>query len=181
MSTLEGLSAFPPYGSSFTVTAPYFYIPTFLLVFIGSFGLIRYLQTKQTVWQQDIFSSQVASNKRVSPLTKLIIILACLVPVTFLFDTGVVLACVFMNEGSLSLILVYYIGISWLAWILNLVCLMDESHKFYRWYWLQYAFFGLALLGETIVGWLWATSYRNPNPGKNNFFWKTDMYADLFE
>lgn len=166
VSTLEGSSPFPPYGDSFTVTTPYFCIPTFLLVFIGTIGLLRYWKTKQTVWQQDIFSNQLVPNKRFSPISKLVIVLACLVPITFLFDTGVVLARVFLDEGNLSLILMYYIGISWLAWIVSLIWLMDESHKFYFWHWLQYAFFGLALLGETIVGWLWSTSYCNPNPGK---------------
>ncbi|CEP07529.1 hypothetical protein [Parasitella parasitica] len=83
---------------------------------------------------------------------------------SYLLDTAVVVAQVFL-QGDFSTILVYYIGASWLAWAVSLLCLMDESHKFFRWYWLQYAFFALATLGETIIAWMWIVGVYKPRPG----------------
>ncbi|EPB92891.1 mitochondrial ABC transporter ATM [Mucor circinelloides 1006PhL] len=83
---------------------------------------------------------------------------------SYLLDTAVVVAQVFI-QGDLSTILVYYIGVSWLAWTVSLLCLMDESHKFSKWHWLQYTFFALATLGETIIAWLWTVGIYKPRPG----------------
>lgn len=157
---------FPPFNSSGVITfsSPMFYVPTVLLLFVSTVGLYRYSHTKNVPWQ-DISSPLVTPNRRLSPLSRLVVVLSCLVTVTFLFDTAVVIARVILEEGSLSLMLVYYIAFSWIAWVVSLVCLMDESHKFSKWYWLQYTFYAMATAGETLVAWLWASSMYNPRPG----------------
>jgi ATP-binding cassette subfamily B (MDR/TAP) protein 6 len=94
------------------------------------------------------------------------VFLACTVTFTFVFDTMVVLARVFLEAGALSVSFLYYIGVSWLAWAAAILCLLDESHKFSKWYWVQYAFFALAALGETLVGWVWTVGVYKPRPGK---------------
>lgn len=158
---------FPPFYSSGVITfsSPMFYVPTVLFVFVSTVGLYRYLHTKNVPWQ-DISSPLVTPNRRLSPLSRLVVVLSCLVTVTFLFDTAVVIVRVILEEGYLSLMLVYYIAFSWIAWVLSLVCLMDESHKFSKWHWLQYTFYAMATAGETLVAWLWASSMYNPRPGK---------------
>ncbi|KAI8638402.1 hypothetical protein BD408DRAFT_351925 [Parasitella parasitica] len=90
--------------------------------------------------------------------------MCCLISMSYLLDSAVVVAQVFL-QGDLSTILVYYIGASWLAWTISLLCLMDESHKFSKWYWLQYAFFALATMGETIIAWMWTVGICKPRPG----------------
>ncbi|KAG2190656.1 hypothetical protein INT46_010220 [Mucor plumbeus] len=159
----EGVYPFPPYINGFSYTTPFFFIPTCLLAFVSVIGLCRYLHTKQVSWQ-DISSPLVSPDRRLSPLSKLIVYMCCLITMSYLLDTGVVVAKVFLL-GDLSIILVYYIGVSWLSWAVSLLCLMDESHKFSKWYWLQYTFFALATMGETIIGWLWAVGIYKPRPG----------------
>lgn len=162
----EGFYPFPPYINGFSYTTPFFFIPTCLLAFVGVIGFCRYLHTKQVPWQ-DISSPLVSPDRRLSPLSKLIVYMCCLITMSYLLDTAVVVAQVFL-QGDLSTILVYYIGVSWLAWAVSLLCLMDESHKFSKWYWLQYTFFALATMGEAIIGWLWTVGIYKPRPG--NFF-----------
>jgi ATP-binding cassette subfamily B (MDR/TAP) protein 6 len=158
---------FPPFYSSglFIFSTPLFITPTVLFLFVSVVGLYRYLKTKSVPWQ-DISSPLVTPNRRLSPLSRLIVALSCLVTVTFLIDTVVVVTRVILDEGSLSIMLLYYIAFSWFAWVISLVCLIDESHKFSKWYWLQYTFYAMAVTGETCVAWLWASSVYNPRPGK---------------
>ncbi|CAO0792064.1 unnamed protein product [Mucor circinelloides] len=159
----EGFYPFPPYINGFSYTTPFFFTPTTLLAFVSVIGLCRYLHTKQVTWQ-DISSPLVSPDRRLSPLSKLIVYMCCLITMSYLLDTAVVVAQVFI-QGDLSTILVYYIGVSWLAWTVSLLCLMDESHKFSKWHWLQYTFFALATLGETIIAWLWTVGIYKPRPG----------------
>lgn len=158
---------FPPFYSSgvFTFSTPLFFTPTILLGFVVTVGLLRYLHTKNTAWQ-DISSPLISPDRRLSPLSRLIIAISCLVTVSFLLDTLVVVTRVFVDEGSLSITFIYYIVTSWLAWVISLVCLVDESHKFSTWHWLQYTFFAMAAAGETLVAWLWIVSVYKPRPGK---------------
>lgn len=160
----EGFYPFPPYINGFSYTTPFFLTPTCLLTFVSVVGLCRYLHTRQVTWQ-DISSPLVSPDRRLSPLSKLIVYMCCLITMSYLLDAAVVVAQVFL-QGDLSTILVYYIGASWLAWAVSLLCLMDESHKFSKWYWLQYTFFALATLGETIIAWLWTVGIYKPRPGK---------------
>lgn len=158
---------FPPFYSSglFIFSTPLFITPTVLFLFVSVVGLYRYLKIKSVPWQ-DISSPLVTPNRRLSPLSRLIVALSCLVTVTFLLDTVVVVTRVILDEGSLSVMLLYYVAFSWFAWVISLVCLIDESHKFSKWYWLQYTFYAMAVAGETCVAWLWASSVYNPRPGK---------------
>ena len=162
-----GVYPFPPFDSSgrLNYSTPFFFVPTILFLFIFTVGLRRYLQTKNVPWQ-DISTPLVTPNRRLSTMMRIIIILSCLVTVTFLFETGVVVARAILEEGSFSASLVYYIALSWTAWIISLMCIMDESHKFSKWHWLQYTFFSMAVAGETLVAWLWSTSIYKPRPGK---------------
>lgn len=164
-----GFFPFPPFYSSGLIfySTPLFFTPTILLAFVLLVGSLRYLQTKHVPWQ-DISSPLVSPDRRLSPLSRLIVVLSSLVTVTFLLDALVVVIRVFLDEGSLSVMLVYYIAISWLAWVISLVCLLDESHKFSKWYWLQYTFFAMAAVGETCVAWLWLVGVYRPRPGNYN-------------
>lgn len=157
---------FPPFYSSgvFTFSTPLFFTPTILLGFIVTVGFFRYLHTKNTAWQ-DVFSPLVSPDRRLSPLSKLILALSCFVTFTFLVDTLVVVARVFANEGTMPATFIYYIVTSWIAWVIAIICLLDESHKFSTWHWLQYTFFAMAAAGETLVAWLWAISIYKPRPG----------------
>ncbi|KAI8053117.1 uncharacterized protein B0P05DRAFT_479739 [Gilbertella persicaria] len=133
-------------------STPLFIAPTLLFLFVTLVGFIRNRKTKDVNWQ-DISATP---NRRLSAFSKSIIVLASFVPFFFLLDVAVLVARVLLEEnGQPSMMLAYYIVLSWLAWVVSLVCLMDESHKFSRWYWLQYTFFALAFLAETSVGWLW--------------------------
>ncbi|KAI9342961.1 hypothetical protein BD770DRAFT_476083 [Pilaira anomala] len=156
----------PPFYSSglFTYSNPLFLTPTVLVSFICTLGLIRYLKTKNVAWQ-DISSPLISPDRKITALARLIVVLACLVTFSFLFDTVVIVARVIMEKGSLSGILVYYVATSWIAWVVAIICLVDETHKFSRWYWLQYCFFALAVVGETFIAWLWMNSVYNPRPG----------------
>ncbi|KAI9258713.1 hypothetical protein EDC94DRAFT_563959 [Helicostylum pulchrum] len=157
---------YPPFYSSgvFKFATPLFFTPTLLFAFITCSGLFRYLKTRQVNWQ-DISSRLVNPDRRLSALSRLIIFLSCLITISFLIDTVVIVARVLLEEGSLSVILVYYVAVSWLAWVVSLACLVDESHKFSQWYWVQYCFFALAIVAESMVMWLWMASIYNPRPG----------------
>jgi ATP-binding cassette subfamily B (MDR/TAP) protein 6 len=158
---------FPPTYSNgeFTISTPLFWTPTLLSLFIVIVGFIRYLNIKQVPWQ-DISSSFVPREKRLSPLSKLIVIMACLITISFLFDAVVIVLRVVVDAENLPVMLLYYTALSWVAWVVSLVCLIDESHKFSKWYWLQYLFFALAAIAETVIGWFWTMGFYKPEPGK---------------
>lgn len=165
-----GFFPFPPFYSSglFVYSTPLFFTPTILLAFVVLVGSLRYfLQTKNVPWQ-DISSPLISPDRRLSPLSRLIVVLSCVVTSSFFLDGLVVIVRVLLDQGSLSVMLVYYIGISWLAWVISLACLLDESHKFSKWYWLQYTYFAMAAAGETLVAWLWLMGIYKPRPGKRN-------------
>ncbi|KAG0180249.1 Homocysteine S-methyltransferase 1 [Apophysomyces sp. BC1034] len=60
--------------------------------------------------------------------------------------------------------LAYYVGVSWLAWALSLALLADETQKFAKWHWVQYMFWIVATLGDTVIGWFWAMGVYRPSP-----------------
>lgn len=166
-----GGHSFPPFelNESLKTYSPLFYTPTLLIIFNAVIGTIRYLTTKNIPWQ-DISSPLAPRQNRLTALSKLIIFLACSVTFSFLLDTIVVLARVFLEQGALSVLYIYYIGVSWFAWAIGILFLLDESHKFLKWYWIQYFFFALAALGETCVGWVWIVGVYKPRPGKASLF-----------
>ncbi|KAG1150911.1 hypothetical protein G6F37_004418 [Rhizopus arrhizus] len=91
--------------------------------------------------------------------------MACLITISFLFDAVVIVLRVVVDAENLPVMLLYYTALSWVAWVVSLVCLIDESHKFSKWYWLQYLFFALAAIAETIIGWFWTMGFYKPEPG----------------
>ncbi|KAI7849527.1 hypothetical protein BDC45DRAFT_573904 [Circinella umbellata] len=81
------------------------------------------------------------------------------------FYAAVLTARAFIERQWTSSVLAYYIGVSWLAWSIGLLCLTDETYKFGEWNWVQYVFWMAAALGETMVGWLWTVGMLRPKPG----------------
>lgn len=164
---------FPPFYSSgvFTFSTPLFLTPTILLGFVVAVGFFRFLHTKNTAWQ-DISRPVTSPDKKLSPLSRLIIALSCFVTVTYLVDTLVIVTRVLADEGVMPATFIYYVVSSWFAWVISIICLVDETHKFSAWHWLQYTFFAMAAAGETLVGWLWIVSVYKPRPGKLFIFLK---------
>lgn len=155
----------PSYANgTISLSTPLFWVPTLLSALVIVVGLARYMSTRHIPWQ-DISSSSVSREKRLSPLSKLIVTLSCAVTILYLADAVVIVLRTVVDTANLPIMLLYYTGVSWIAWVISLVCLMDESHKFSKWYWLQYLFFALAAIGDTAVGWLWAIGFYKPNPG----------------
>ncbi|KAF7731683.1 Homocysteine S-methyltransferase 1 [Apophysomyces ossiformis] len=99
-----------------------------------------------------------------SPLSRLIVILNVLILATFLADAIVIAVRSLINDQWTSTMLAYYTGVSWLAWALSLVLLLDETQKFAKWHWVQYMFWVVATLGDTVIGWLWAIGIYRANP-----------------
>ncbi|KAI8364442.1 hypothetical protein BD560DRAFT_355062 [Blakeslea trispora] len=152
---VTGEHVFPIDASkTFVFTTPLFVAPTALFVFVALVGFIRKQKTKDACWR-DISS---LAGRRLSALSKLIITLSCLVCLTYLLDAVIIVSCVLLRNEHATIMLLYYDGLSWLAWLVSLYCLMDESHKFSRWHWLQYTFYASSSLAEASVGWLWLTS-----------------------
>ncbi|CEG79479.1 Putative Mitochondrial ABC transporter ATM [Rhizopus microsporus] len=155
----------PSYANgTFSLSTPLFWVPTLLSALVIVVGLARYMSTRHIPWQ-DISSSSVSREKRLSPLSKLIVTLSCVVTISYLADAIVIVLRTVVDAASLPIMLLYYTGVSWIAWVISLACLLDESHKFSKWYWLQYLFFALAAIGDTAVGWLWTIGFYKPNPG----------------
>ena len=152
---------FPPSYSAgpFTWATPFFTTPTALLTVIIIFGFGRYLATQGTSWLDS------SGRPRLAPLSRLIIAISVTILVTFLADAAVLTARAFIERQWTSSVLAYYIGVSWLAWTISLVCLTDETYKYGEWNWVQYIFWMAAALGETMVGWLWTVGMLRPKPG----------------
>ncbi|KAI8874947.1 hypothetical protein K501DRAFT_338966 [Backusella circina FSU 941] len=161
ISLQEGTYPFPPFSFTTTLrsTSPLFYVPTLLLLFTVIVGSCRYYTTKSIPWDYS-----VSPNRKLGPLSKLIIVLSCLVTITFVADTVVIVTRAFLNSGF-SLALCYYTGISWLAWATGIFFLINETYKFSQWHWLQYTFYGMVVVGESLVGWLWLMGVKYPIPG----------------
>ncbi|KAI8980446.1 hypothetical protein BDB01DRAFT_851733 [Pilobolus umbonatus] len=159
------MDCYPPFYPSgiFAWSSPLFYIPTLILCYVSFIGTYRYVTTRQFPWE-DISNPLVSPSRRLSALSRFIIALACLVTLTYLADTFVIVTKAIL-ESTVSVMLIYYTAISFTAWSISLMCLIDESHKFFRWCWLQYTYFGLAVIGDTVVGRLWALGVYKPRPG----------------
>ncbi|KAI7877716.1 hypothetical protein K492DRAFT_150187 [Lichtheimia hyalospora FSU 10163] len=159
-------SPFPPNYSAgpLTWTTPLFLTPTALLVGIILFGLGRYLLiTRGYPWIDA--DAPGATRRHLSPLSRLVVAISITIVLTFLAEAIVFATRAFMEHHWTSTVLAYYIGISWLAWMIGLMCVADETHKFGAWSWVQYMFWILAGLGETMVGWLWLVGLLRPRPG----------------
>lgn len=159
-------SPFPPNYSAgpLTWTTPLFLTPTALLVGIILFGLGRYLLiTRGYPWIDA--DTPGATRRHLSPLSRLVVAVSITIVLTFLAEAIVFATRAFMEHHWTSTVLAYYIGISWLAWMIGLMCVADETHKFGAWSWVQYMFWILAALGETMVGWLWLVGLLRPRPG----------------
>ncbi|KAI9012685.1 hypothetical protein CLU79DRAFT_708898 [Phycomyces nitens] len=83
---------------------------------------------------------------------------------SFLGDAAVIVSRALFDGEFISGVFTYYVGISWLAWAASQTCLWDETQKFGEWHWTQYAFWLVAAVGETTVGWLWAMAVYHPSP-----------------
>ncbi|KAG2230304.1 hypothetical protein INT48_001070 [Thamnidium elegans] len=149
---------FPPYYSSdeFSWSTPFVIGPTVLLGTIVLFGLPRYLYN----------SVQETSRVRaLSTFSKLIIVLLVFVTGTFIADALVIISRAIIDEHWTSSVLAYYIGISWLSWTFSLGALADETQKYSQWYWIQYLFWVIAALNDSVIGWFWMMGILKPEPG----------------
>ncbi|KAI9030671.1 hypothetical protein CLU79DRAFT_730969 [Phycomyces nitens] len=155
----------PPYYSSgiFIWSSPFFLSPTLLLTLVTLAGLGRYLQTRQNSYTNLAESSEL--SRRLSPLSKLIILLCIAVLLSFAGDTAIMIIRVFVDHYWMSNILAYYIACSWLAWVINLGLLLRETHLFSKWHWLPYVFWMIALMWESDIARLWIKAIKNPRPG----------------
>lgn len=152
---------FPPYNSSdeFSWSTPFVIGPTVLLGTIVLLGLPRYLYN----------STQETSRVRaLSTFSKLIIVLLVFVTGTFIADALVIITRAIIDEHWTSSVLAYYIGISWLSWTFSLGALADETQKYSQWYWIQYLFWVIAALNDSVIGWFWMMGILKPEPGKKN-------------
>ncbi|KAI7879639.1 hypothetical protein K492DRAFT_131214 [Lichtheimia hyalospora FSU 10163] len=84
---------------------------------------------------------------------------------TFMVDAGIFTARAILNKHWTSTVLAYYIGVSWMAWILGLMAMTHEAHNFGRWSWVQYIFWMTATLGESLIAWLWFVAFFSPRTG----------------
>ncbi|KAI9314851.1 hypothetical protein BX666DRAFT_1964047 [Dichotomocladium elegans] len=159
-------SPFPPIYSAGPLTwaTPLFATPTALLVVVILFGLGRYITNTHAYPWIDA-DAPGSARKHLTPLARLVVAASVTVVVTFLADAFVFVTRAILDRHWTSSVLAYYIGVSWLAWVIALVCVADETHKFGVWSWVQYIFWMAAALGETTVAWLWTVAFVRPNPG----------------
>ncbi|KAI8327030.1 ABC transporter type 1, transmembrane domain-containing protein, partial [Choanephora cucurbitarum] len=141
------LSLFPPSYSvdQFTWSSPFVIGPSILL---------------------GVFSSNGSSiiNRRLTAFSKFLVFLCFVVVFTLIADATVIVTRAILEQYWTSSVLAFYIGISWLAWALSLFALADETQQFGKWYWTQYLFWILAVVSDTLVGWLWTMAILKPEP-----------------
>lgn len=166
---------FPPYysGEEFVWSTPFVIGPTVLLGTIIATGFPRYLYNRTQE------SSQVI--RPLSAFSKLIVSLSLIVTITLIADALVIISRAIIDEYWTSTVLAYYISISWLSWIFSLGALADESRKYSQWYWIQYLFWILATINDTVIGWLWITSRTKPEPGKFFFIKEFNFCLRVYE
>lgn len=168
---------FPPYYSSdeFIWSTPFVVGPSILLGTIVLLGLPRYLHNHSYKWFQDdttnfntsteINYTITSTSRPLSTFSKLIVFLCFIVSSSFIADALVIVSRAIIDDHWTSTVLAFYIGISWLSWIFSLGALADETQKNFKWYWIQYLFWIIATLNDTVVGWLWLMGIVRPEPG----------------
>jgi ATP-binding cassette subfamily B (MDR/TAP) protein 6 len=159
---------FPPLysASEFIWSTPFVFGPLILFSAISLFGLPRYYYNHR---HQNVSSEIITTTSR--PLTtfsKLIVLLSFIVTITFIADALVIISRAIIDEYWTSNVFVFYIVVSWLSWIFSLGALADETQKYSKWYWIQYLFWFIATLSDTLVGWLWLMGMIKPESGKGN-------------
>lgn len=163
---------FPPYYSldEFVWSTPFVIGPCILLGTIVLFGLPRYLSNHNKLWFHDDTDDQAVENttnnsRPLSTFSKFIVSLCLIVSTSFIADAIVIVIRAIIDQHWTSSVLAFYIVVSWLAWAFSLGALADETQKNSVWYWVQYLFWVIATLNETVVGWLWMMGVVRPEPG----------------
>ncbi|KAI8637769.1 P-loop containing nucleoside triphosphate hydrolase protein, partial [Parasitella parasitica] len=89
-----------------------------------------------------------------------------IVSITLIFDSIVLVTRAIVEQFWTSTVLAYYIAVSWFSWSLCIITLITEAQSNHnKWYWVQYAFWFLAVAMETIVGWYWLRGITKHLPG----------------
>lgn len=167
MTTIHvDVNPFPPIYSAGPLTweTPLFITPTALLSLIAFLGLGRYLSTRSHPLFVD--AARLNRQRRLTALSKLVLAMSITILLTFMVDAGIFTARAILDKHWTSTVLAYYIGVSWLAWILGLMGMIHEAHNFGRWSWVQYTFWMTATLGESLIAWLWFVAFLSPRTGK---------------
>lgn len=167
---MNNSNPFPPYYSldEFIWSTPFVIGPSILLGTIVLFGLPRSLSNHNKLWFHDD-ENDINNDDRItrplSTFSKLIVFLCLIVSTSFIAEAIVIVIRAIIDEHWTSSVLAFYIGVSWLSWAFSLGALADETQKNSKWYWIQYLFWIIATLQDTVVGWLWITGVVKPEPG----------------
>jgi ATP-binding cassette subfamily B (MDR/TAP) protein 6 len=148
-------------NDEFIWSTPVVYGPTLLLAITLFIGIPRYIYVTT---HYHLHSESLLYQ--LSSFSKVIIYLCTLVTTSFVLDAVVIIARAIFADVWTSSELAFYIGISWLSWVISLAFLFHESQLFGKWYWTQYIFWEAAFLTETLVGWLWLNGVTRPKEGK---------------
>ncbi|KAI9315947.1 hypothetical protein BX666DRAFT_2028189 [Dichotomocladium elegans] len=159
----RGSSPFPPIYSAGPLTweTPLFLTPTALLSLVIFAGLVRCLFTRDVSWVE----AGGRGRMRLSPLSRLAVAVSITVQLTFVAEAIVFATRAVLDKHWTSTVLAYYIGMSWIAWLVSLIWMTDEAHKYGRWSWVQYVFWLAVAAGETLVGYLWLIGFLRPRAG----------------
>jgi ATP-binding cassette subfamily B (MDR/TAP) protein 6 len=140
--------------------SPFFFSPTLLLLYIA---IICLYSSYRAPYQPD--NTPNTQNRNSKLLFKLVFFFSCLISLTLLTDIMVIIARL-MKDKMLTPVLGYYSSMSFLIWISNTYYLMKKANKFSMWQTFQSSFYGLAIIGETMIGWLWLMAMMQSGQSK---------------
>lgn len=113
-------------------------------------------------------SELVARNRQMchQPFSRFFLALHFIVTASFVIDCITVAIGIVIDQWVISFSLVCYNSLCYIAWSINLTLLMNESTRYPRWHWIQYMFWFIALVIDTVVGWSLVIEFFKYDLGK---------------
>lgn len=110
----------------------------------------------------------VARNRQIchQSFSRFFLALHFIVTASFVIDCITVVIGIVIDQWVISFSLVCYNSLCYIAWSINLTLLMNESKRYPRWHWIQYMFWFITLVIDTVVGWSLVIEFFKYDLGK---------------
>ncbi|CAG8606411.1 16620_t:CDS:2, partial [Cetraspora pellucida] len=134
--------------------------PACLLLYIILFGGYRYFYINRNPSGYSSLNNNRLLRRRLSPLIRAIYCFSDIVILSYLADCVVVIIRALESKTWTSTVIVFYDVICLIAWIMNLSLMALERQNLGKWSWVNYLFYWVSLVGETLIFYLWFSEFN---------------------
>lgn len=143
-----------PFPSKFDFLDPCvgtYFFPILLLFYIVILGLYQIRNLKLNEFNP-------FEQRRVTPLIRTLYAFSGIILLSYLADCIVVIFRALESKKWTTSSLIFYDIVSGIAWLINLTLIFIERKRTGGWAWINYFFYWISLIGESLVFRYWITS-----------------------